>query len=68
MLTIMKNMFIIFGCAGICFLVLVVYPWLLFWSVNVLFGFKIYLTFKTWLAAWVLLWFVRGDVPTKKAA
>ena len=67
MLTLTKNLFIVFVVAAICFLILVAYPWLAFWAINALFGFKIYLTFKTWLAAWVLLWFVRGEVPTKPA-
>jgi hypothetical protein len=35
-------------------------PWFLFWSVGVLVGVEIPLTFETWLAAWVFLFLVRG--------
>ena len=45
---------------GLFILLLIAGPWLLFWSLNVLFGIKITLTFKTWLAAVILFGLFRG--------
>ena len=45
---------------GLFILILIAGPWLLFWSLNVLFGIKIALTFKTWLAAVILFALFRG--------
>lgn len=54
------------GALVVGVLVLVVAaPWLLFWSVGALTGFQIPLTFKTWLAAFVLLGLVRGGGSSK---
>ena len=45
---------------GLFILLLIAGPWLLFWSLNVLFGIKITLTFETWLAAVILFGLFRG--------
>ena len=36
-------------------------PWIVFWTINVLFAFSIPYTLKTWFAYWVLMLFVFGS-------
>ncbi len=57
----MKLLAALFGGAFLIFVVFAIVifvPWFTFWAINVLFGIKIVLTFKTWLACMVLwvLW------------
>ena len=58
------------GIGGVVILlllfVLVLGPFLLFWSLGVLFGIQIALTPKTWLAAVVFLALVRGSCTSSK--
>lgn len=38
------------------------WPFVAIWSLNVLFDLKIHYNFLTWIAVWVLTFFIRGDV------
>ena len=56
----MQDMTVGFLVGGVVLVLALAAPWLFFWSIGVLFGFHIQLTWKTWLAAMVFLGLVRG--------
>jgi hypothetical protein len=61
--TILNKLKIAAGVTGIIIVVvllLCIAPWLLFWTIETLFGYHIEFTFWTWLAAIVGLSLIRG--------
>lgn len=68
----MNAIFKLFGGLGVVgvaitlILLVVLWPLVVVWALNTLFGFTIAYTFWNWLAALVLIGAARGGVTTKK--